>query len=173
VTAAHSVAEWLTVVTDAARDLLNAHQATTSVALGGNWRKAAHAVSLSEKYAAWRTYDEPPDGSGIYRLVSERNRPMRLTQAQLEAHPAWRGFGVAVSRHPPMRGWLAAPLHGRGGRSIGVIQLSDKVEGEFTSSDEATLVALARLASTRLGELRRAKRVSRTGRRSVPPCASS
>ena len=123
--------------------------------------KAVHAVSLSDKYAAWRTYDQRPDGSGIYRMVCQLNRPMRLTQAELEAHPAWRGFGTAAERHPPMRGWLAVPLTGRGGRNIGLIQLSDKYDGEFSAADEAVLVELGRLASVAFEDSRRSARARR------------
>lgn len=151
----------LDVVTKKARELVEAHQATTSVVFGGNWAKAVHAVSLSNKYAAWRAYDERPDGAGIYRLVCQLSRPMRLTQAPLEAHPAWRGFGAAAERHPPMRGWLAVPLTGRRGQNIGVIQLSDKYEGEFNEEDEAALVEFARLASVALEDVRRSARVQR------------
>jgi len=158
---ARSIAELLELITEKARELVGAHQATTSVVFGEEWAKAVHAVSLSDKYAAWRTYDERPDGSGIYRLVCQLNRPMRLTQADLEAHPAWRGFGAAAERHPPMRGWLAVPLTGRGGRNIGVIQLSDKYDGDFSATDEAALVELARLASVAFQETRRSARAQR------------
>ena len=72
---------------------------------------------------------------------------MRMTQAELELHPRWRGFGKYAGKHPPMRGWLAAPLTGRDGHNIGLIQLSDKYLGEFTSEDEAILVQLAQMAS--------------------------
>jgi len=158
---ARSLDEVLQVVTEKARDLIGAHQSTTSLLVGEDWAKAIHAVSLSDKYAAWREYDERPDGSGIYRLVCQLNRPMRLTQAELEAHPAWQGFGKAASRHPLMRGWLAVPLTGRGGRNIGLIQLSDKYEGEFTEEDEAVLVKLARLASDAIEQVRQATRAKR------------
>ncbi len=158
---ARSITQLLEIITEKARQLVGAHQAATSVVLGGNWAKAVHAVSLSDKYAAWRAYDERPDGSGIYRLVCQLSRPMRLAQAELEAHPAWRGFGAGAERHPPMRGWLAVPLTGSGGRNIGLIQLSDKYDGEFSEKDEAALGALARLASVALGELRRSARSQR------------
>lgn len=156
-----SVAEVLGLITTKARELVGAHQATTSVVLSDDWAKAVHAVSLSDKYAAWRMYDERPDGSGIYRLVCRLNRPMRLTQAELEADPAWRGFGAAAERHPPMRGWLAVPLTGREGRNIGLIQLSDKYDGEFSAADETVLLELARLASVVLEETRRSARAQR------------
>lgn len=84
---ADSLPELLQLVTDKARELIRAHQATASVVADEKWTQASHAVSLSDKYAAWREYDERPDGSGIYRLVCQLNRPMRLTQAELEPAP--------------------------------------------------------------------------------------
>jgi hypothetical protein len=35
---------------------------------------------------------------------------VRLTQAEVEAHPAWQGFGNQAAAHPPMRGWLASAV---------------------------------------------------------------
>ena len=72
---------------------------------------------------------------------------MRMTQHEIEAHPAWQNFGAEKGRHPPMRGWLAVPLVGMDGRNLGLIQLSDKYEGEFTADDEAKLIELAQLAA--------------------------
>jgi PAS domain S-box-containing protein len=46
-----------------------------------------------------------------------------------------------------MRGRLAVPLIGRTGRSIGLIQVSGKKEGEFSEEDEAILVQLASIAA--------------------------
>ena len=60
---------------------------------------------------------------------------------------------LAVLRDPRMlrgievRGWLAAPLIARDGRNLGLIQLSDKYDGEFTKQDETALSQLARLGS--------------------------
>lgn len=161
---AQTLDKLLQVVTENARELIGAYQSTTSLVMGENWARAIHAVSLSDKYAAWRGYDERPDGSGIYRLVCQLNRPIRLTQSELEAHPAWRGFGKAASRHPPMRGWLAVPLKRADGRNIGLIQLSDKYEGEFTGEDEAALVRLAELASMAIERIRRLARSQRRRR---------
>jgi PAS domain S-box-containing protein len=144
---AGDLAAVMRLVTEEARRLIGSHQAVTGFTTDQNWEQAFNAMSLSDKYALWRGYDTKPDGSGIYALVCRTNRPMRLTQAELEAHPAWRGFSGETGRHPPMRGWLAAPLVGRDGRNIGLLQLSDKYEGEFTEDDEAVLVQLAQLAS--------------------------
>lgn len=134
-------------IVDEARLILGAHQAVMSFTVDQQWRQSINAVAYSDKYADYRDYNVPPDGSGIYRLVCETNQPMRLTQAQLESHPAWRNFGNEAFRHPPMNGWLAAPLIDREGRNIGLIQMSDKFEGEFDADDEAILVQIAHMAS--------------------------
>ncbi|HET9449623.1 MAG TPA: PAS domain S-box protein, partial [Aggregicoccus sp.] len=150
---AGSVEAALQVITEQARALIGAHQAVTSLSAQQGSVQAIRAVSLSDKYAAWRDYTEPTDGSGIYSLVVEEGRSMRLTQEQLERHPRWRGFGAHASRHPPLRGWLAVPLVGHGGRPFGVVQLSDREEGEFSEEDEAILVQLAQLASVAVENL--------------------
>jgi PAS domain S-box-containing protein len=139
----------LRLITEEARTLIGAHQGVISTT-DRDQSQAVIEVSLSEKYARWRDYSTEPDGSGIYALVCQTNRPMRMTQAELEAHPAWKGFGAEAAGHPPMRGWLAVPLVGRDGRNIGLIQLSDKEEGEFTAADEALLQQLAQMASVAL-----------------------
>ena|GEM_PF-481828 len=140
-------------MTDTARVLSGAHQAVTSLTRDGSFAQDINAVSLSDKYAGWRDYDEASDGSGIYRLVCEHNRPMRLTQAELLAHPAWRGFGDASDRHPPMRGWLAVPIVAMDGKNLGLIQLSDKESGEFTEDDQNELVQLASITAASIENL--------------------
>jgi len=159
-----SVEEVLQVITEQAYQIIGAHQSVTSLSIDQNWAQAINAVYLSDKYAQWRDYDEKPDGSGIYACVCHLNRSMRMTQAELEADPRWKGFGEAGDRHPPMGGWLVAPLVGRDGRNIGLIQLSDKYEGEFTEEDEAILVQLAQMASVAVENTRlyQAQQLART-----------
>ncbi|HEY9761658.1 MAG TPA: ATP-binding protein [Trichocoleus sp.] len=147
INSALSVEEVLQVIADQAAFTIGSHQCVISMTINQNWEQAINAIHLSDKYAQWRDYNEPPDGSGIYACVCHMNQPMRLTQAQLEVHPHWRNFGKAVADHPPMRGWLAAPLVGRDGQNIGLIQLSDKYEGEFTETDEAILMQLTQMAA--------------------------
>ena len=129
------------------RDILQVHQAVVSLTEGTGWSQAISAVSLSDKYAAYRDYATPTDGTGIYAEVCRSNRVMRLTQAELEAHPRWKGFGAHAHAHPPIRGWLAVPLIDRTGKNIGLIQASDKLQGEFSAEDEAILVQLAAIAA--------------------------
>jgi hypothetical protein len=54
-----------------------------SVSEGKGWTQAINAVSLSDKYAAYRSYATKTDGTGIYAEVCRTNQPMRLTQEEL------------------------------------------------------------------------------------------
>ncbi|HEY9671756.1 MAG TPA: PAS domain S-box protein, partial [Waterburya sp.] len=154
INSALSIDKMLDVITQQASVIIGAHQSVTSITIDQNWSQAINSVYLSEKYAQWRDYDEPTDGSGIYTMICQMNRPIRMTQAELEAHPRWRGFGKEAQKHLPMRGWLAIPLVGRDGRNIGLIQLSDKYEGEFTEEDEAILAQLAQMAAVAIENAR-------------------
>ena len=132
---------------DALRETIGAHQAVITLNLQDGPAHHVNAASLSDKYAQWRQYSAPLDGSGIYAMVLESGRPMRMTQAQLEAHPRWRGFGAEAGRHPPMRGWLAVPMLGSDGKVMGLLQLSDKYAGEFSEQDELVAIQFAKMAS--------------------------
>jgi len=137
----------LGVITADARKIIGAYQVVSILTRNRSWDQALSAVSLSDKYATWRGRDIKPDGGGPWGVVCRTNRPLRLTRAELESHPAWQGFGPGTERHPPLRGWLAAPFIGRNGRNLGLIYLSDKAEDEFTEEDEAILVQVALIAS--------------------------
>jgi signal transduction histidine kinase/CheY-like chemotaxis protein len=203
INAAETLEEILQIVTDKARELIGAHQAVSGLtadvlagnvlAVNGDSPHAITAVSLSEKYEAWRDYNISEFGARgaawICSLVCRMNQPMRLAQAGLKSQLPSALDGVmtprefatlrelAVSRELAvlrevatprevemlrrlaplrdsqilrgleMRGWLAAPLTSRDGRNLGLIQLSDKYDGEFTEQDETVLVQLARMVS--------------------------
>jgi GAF domain-containing protein len=107
--------------------------------------------SLSSKYSQWFEYHTPASGIGIHAMPVKENQPIRLTQAELEAHPKWKGFGGEAGKHPPMRGWLAAPIVGWDGRNYGLLQASDKYnDEEFTAEDEERLMRLAQLTAAAL-----------------------
>ena len=161
---AHDVASVMGIVTEEVRHVIDAHQSVASMTVDQDWGQAITAVSMSDKYERWKHYDKPPDGSGIYSLVCRTNKPMRLTQAELEAHPAWKKFGGDLD-HPPMQGWLAAPLVGRDGRNLGLVQASDKAEGEFTGDDESVLVQLAQMASVAVENARLVESLRHADRR--------
>ncbi len=128
------------------RLVVGAHQAVISLTRGDDWAQSISGVSLSDKYAAWRNYTTRPDGSGIYTLICQNNQPLRLSQVELERHPSWGGFGRHAGEHPPMRGWLAVPLIDKDGRNLGLLQLSDKYEGEFEEDDQVIAQQFAQMA---------------------------
>ncbi len=136
--------EALRVITNEARDIIGAHQAVTTLTVDHAGPRARATVSVSDKYAESRTSPAPDDGFGISSMVGGGLSVIRMTQAELEASPAFRARAADAR---PMRGWLAAPLIARKGNPVGLIQLSDKLEGDFTEDDEALLVQLAQMAS--------------------------
>ncbi|WP_167761183.1 SpoIIE family protein phosphatase [Geodermatophilus sp. DF01_2] len=150
ISAAVTTREALEVLTRTARELIGAHRSVSSVTVDEDWSQAITAVSVSPEYRAWEDYGALPAGSGIHSLVCRDNVPVRLTQEELERHPAWRDFGAHGGQHPPMRGWLAAPLVAADGSNLGLVQLSDRYAGEFTAEDEALLVQLAQVGSATL-----------------------
>ena len=135
------------------RVVAQAHQGAATQLIGEGWRYARKYFSLSEKYAAWANYRVPAAGFGIHAYAHRIDTPLRLTDSELRAHPEWRNFGTEVDRHPPMRGWLVAPLIGSDGANYGFIQASDRLSGDFTEQDETNLVRLASLTSTALDAL--------------------
>jgi GAF domain-containing protein len=141
-----------------ARALAGAEQAALGVDLDGDGRAARKFFNLSERYARWRDYRVAPRGLGLHGLQLEPGQVIRLTQQEVEAHPAWTGFGDQAAGHPPMRGWLAAAVCGEDGRAYGLLQLSDKSDGgEFTEEDEENLRELAAFAGATLDALRAAR----------------
>jgi serine phosphatase RsbU (regulator of sigma subunit) len=72
---------------------------------------------------------------------------VRMTAKQVEASFASYGLTDVAPGHPMLEGWLAAPLYGRTGRRLGLIQVADKEQGDFTDSDEVLLLQLAQLAA--------------------------
>jgi len=136
----------LNAVAEGAQRVIGTHQAVAS-RLRHGWSDADTYVALSDKYAAWRDYDVVPKGLGVLNFVTRENLPLRLTSAELQAHPEFRGLRDAPD-HPPLPDYLAAPFVARDGDNLGLIQLSDKIDGTpFTEADEATLVQLATTAA--------------------------
>jgi GAF domain-containing protein len=152
---AQAVDHVLRLTAELARNLVGAHQSAAALIVSGDWKHARKWFSLSSKYADWYEYRAPAVGFGLHALVVSENKPLRLTQAELVAHPAWKGFGIEAQRHPPMRGWLAVPLIGKDKHNYGLLQLSDKYnDADFTEDDEQHLMQLAQLTAAALDALR-------------------
>lgn len=134
-------------VADQARGVIGADLAVVSLALDSYSSASKTVVSLSEKYAAYREMAKASFESGLCAMVSESNRAVRMTQAELESHPLWRSYSDYALTLPTIRGWLAVPLVSLNGKNMGVLQLSGKYEGDFTQQDEYVAIELAQMAS--------------------------
>ncbi len=120
----------LRLVTEAAVAIVGCHQGVAT-RLPTKWSEAITFVSQSQTDAAWRGYDVVPD-----------NRPGRLSDLQ------------DAPGHPRLPDHLVAPLVGRDGANLGLVQLSDKLDGTgFTEADESVLVQLAQMASSTIERL--------------------
>lgn len=144
-----------------ARGVIGAHQALVSLRLGHSRGRFEHAVSLSEKYASSPQAGALPVDSRVEVLIGAAGRALHLTQAELQAHPCWPTLAPGVDQPLGMRGWLAVPLTGRDGENLGLLQLCDRYQGEFTQQDEYVAIELAHLASIAIENTRLLEEVSR------------
>jgi GAF domain-containing protein len=139
-----------------ARALIGAHQAAMAMLVAADWSKARKYFSLSETYERWKDFTMPARGVGLHALVVSENEALRLTQSEVEAHPAFRGYAESAGKHPPLRGLLAVPIIGEDGLNYGLLQVSDRVDGgDFTEEDEHHLRCLADTAAVGLDALRK------------------
>jgi len=151
---AGSMEEVLQIAADRARELSGSKLAVTH-----SWPREDGApmllrASLAQEYAGWREFKALPDGAGIYRMLTEKQYPIRLTAVELEKHPDFLGFGAHRGQHPPLKGLLAVPLTGGAAEVVGALMVSDKQEGEYDAEDEALLVQLAQITSAGLESVR-------------------
>jgi PAS domain S-box-containing protein len=151
----HPLEQVLQVITDRARQIIGAQRAVTSFSLADAPSSAIRAVSRSEQDAEERRSDVAAEESAIGQRVRTDNRPYRLTRAELAAQAAEWAPDQQTGRPPSPCGWLAAPLVGRDGSNLGLIQLSDKEGGQdFTADDEAILVQMAQMGSVAVEQAR-------------------
>ena len=141
--------EALHVLAQHARLMIGAHQSALSYVPDGDFNVAVHTHSFSQKYKKYNTYDVMPTGEGIWGTIVEQKIPVRMTQQQVESHPRWKDFSDLKDarglEHPPMLGWLVVPILRQNKAFIGVLQLSDKYEGDFTEADQRLLERLVRV----------------------------
>jgi serine phosphatase RsbU (regulator of sigma subunit)/CheY-like chemotaxis protein len=142
-----SLSEMLQVIDDSAREICGARVAETVMTDGH-------------------------DLSPLHELVWQDGGPVRMTAKDVEA--AFGGFGLldVAPGHPMMEGWLAVPLVGRTGRPLGIIQVADRIEGDFTESDEVVLTQLAQLAAVAIENAERFEQehdIAQTLQRSLLP----
>ncbi|WP_271408336.1 EAL domain-containing protein [Pseudomonas sp. Q1-7] len=132
------------------RELVGAHQSLLDLTddLG------LTACSLSAKYQAWPpTPRLPPEGLEYYSRACASHQPTLLTRAELSV-PGDRDSGQL-----PLHGWLAVPLIDHGGHHLGLLQLSDKFDGDFDQDDLAIAQQFAQTAVAALENIRLVQQV--------------
>ena len=136
----------LQVITDQARTIIGARQAFTTLLPRGAWNQSLSCISVAEGQSV---FEFPQQSSEMFMLACNLNKPVRLGGAK---SAPWRSVmrPGGATRH----GWLAAPLLTRDGRNLGLIQLAEKVNGEFSDDDEAILVQLTHMASVAIDNVR-------------------
>jgi PAS domain S-box-containing protein len=138
----------LQVITDQARNIIGARYAYTTLLARGAWNQSITCASLQDGEPAFQF---PQESSEVFALACNLNTPVRLN-AGSKGTSTWRY--VMKASEPTRFGWLAAPLLTRDGRNLGLIQLTQKINGEFSADDEAILVQLTHMASVAIDNCR-------------------
>jgi GAF domain-containing protein len=131
-------------VAEHARELVAAERCRAEIRLPDGITIDAHA----EAEPGTEPVSVPPaDVAALYAAVAPGRRSLRMSSAELAAEPARRTLEGAGDRVRSMRSWLVASLCAPDGKEVGLIQVFDKREGEFTHLDEEVLVQLAQMAA--------------------------
>jgi signal transduction histidine kinase len=137
---AGSIVEIVRILTDAARSACGARIAITRLSRVGPGRRADGMRSISPEPAGSANRRILP--SGLERLVAERNLPIRVHQRALGSLGDHGRASPARVTH-----CMAIQLVGRDRRNLGVLQLANGPDREFTVHDERMLVPLAQVAA--------------------------
>ncbi|MBC7982823.1 MAG: PAS domain-containing protein, partial [Candidatus Obscuribacterales bacterium] len=149
-----SAHELLNTLARSMRDLIGANAASALLSDATLAVDRIVAVSYAERYGLRRTQLEPLGSDSLHAVVRENNSVACFTREQIASDPRWAALTQNDDLHHPLRGWLAAPLIARDGTNLGLLELSDKIEGDFTETDLQVLNQLAGLASVAIENIR-------------------
>jgi PAS domain S-box-containing protein len=147
INSALSLDSLLQAITDQARNTIGARQALATLLPKGELNHSITCVSVAEGQTA---IEFAKESSEMFMLACNLNKPVRLNTGA--RHNTWGPVRRATDA--ARYGWLAAPLLTRDGRNLGLIQLSQKLSGEFSPDDEAILVQLTHMASVAIDNVR-------------------
>jgi len=131
-------------VCDYGRQLMNAHQATIALLTPSQATECIYATSFSDSYTRDVVVKKPNS------LISHfgDNLILCYTQDELEANPEvvalLNGF---TGGEPPINGWMCAALT-INGAIVGILDCTDKIEGQFSADDCKLMVQLSLIASS-------------------------
>jgi PAS domain S-box-containing protein len=156
----HDVRSIVGLVNEEARELIGADRSACSITEEGRWNLSV--VSYADRRPPHETDVE--DRTPFWILAGRSGRPLRMTRAQMEAHPELQGLRPRCACHPD-RNWLAVRLTGLRDGERGVLELCDKHDGDFTAEDEAILVQLSHMASVAMNNARLVENLRDSNRR--------
>lgn len=138
----------LQVATENARRILHAKRAQTRLTEETLSSGAMRGLSLQQAAAIWHAAEKEEA-----ELTSWTDVTMEMRAVTVDRLADAEAVDALVAGYDGDNA-IAAPLVGRNGRTLGVIQLWDKKEGRFNESDEAVLTQLAQMCSVALENAR-------------------
>lgn len=169
-----SLDEMLQVINDSAREIIGAHEAETVITTRADLGSPERSRSYSDKYAPWAAEGRHTNLSPVYAFVLDDASVVRMTKREIERSLSSRGLTGVAPGHPFLEGWLAVPLMSREEQVLGLIQVADKVDGDFSGEDEVVLLQLAQMAAVAIGNAERYAQehlIAETLQRSMLPAA--
>ncbi|HYM35058.1 MAG TPA: PAS domain-containing protein, partial [Steroidobacteraceae bacterium] len=149
-----SLHELLKYLTNSMRELLGTNAAAAIVADQTLSPEDVIAVSYAEHYGPQHSMPQSLASKELHDEVRNSNTPRRYTALQMADDPILAQLTQRDELRHPLRGWLGAPLIGRDGVNLGLLEVSDKKEGDFSESDLQVLNQLAGLASVAIENIR-------------------
>ena len=154
IVSARTVDEMLRETTARAAETIGTHQAVTSLTVDRDGARPLTATYRSGTHAEVGPGLGGAALTGVAAEVCRTNRPLLLSQAELERRQDWRETAGTSQSSPRLRGYLGVPLVGHEGRNLGLIELSDRLEGDFDADDERVLTSLAQFTAMAIEQLR-------------------
>jgi signal transduction histidine kinase len=138
----------LQVATENARRILHARRAQTQLTEETLSSGAMRSLSLQQAAAIWNAAEKEEQ-----ELTSWTDVTMEMPVPTLDRLADGDAVDALVAGYDGDNA-IAAPLVGRNGRTLGVIQLWEKKDGRFNDSDQAVLTQLAQMCSVALENAR-------------------
>jgi signal transduction histidine kinase len=138
----------LQVTTESARRILNSRRAETRLTEEAS-SGAMRGITPQQAAAIWHASEE----AETLKSWTDTTREMRTVDIEALSGVVHDDDG-ALPPDDPNESYLSAPLVGRNGRTLGVIQLWGKKDGKFSEGDQAILTQLAQMCSVALENAR-------------------
>src|SRR4051812_11435285 len=135
------------LATRQAREIVGAHQAIGTLLPIPDSVRFRSVVAVSQEYAENAERVHHPDLRRVATIAARALRPVRITAALNSiSTSAWSMCSPSLAQQPPQT-WILIPVLSRTADLLGMVQVLDKIEGDFSADDEATLSQLAQVTA--------------------------